>query len=69
MIDKSNKVCLSLSMMNNPIAHINIRFVPRETLQHLKLMAAIERTSVKSLVLGLIHAKIEQLEKQGHKIR
>lgn len=49
--------------------HLNVRYVPRETLHHLKMMAAIERTSVKSLVLGLIEKRMNELERQGYVIR
>ena len=49
--------------------HLNVRYVPRETLHYLKMMAAIERTSVKRLVLGLIEKRIYELERQGYLIR
>jgi hypothetical protein len=49
--------------------HLNVRYVPRETLHDLKMMAAIERTSVKALVLGLINKRITELERQGYVVR
>lgn len=49
--------------------HLNVRYIPRETLHYLKMMAAIERTSVKSLVLGLIEKRMNELERQGYVIR
>ena len=49
--------------------HLNVRYVPKDTMYHLKLMAAIERKSVKELVLELIEKKIHELEALGHRIR
>ena len=49
--------------------HLNVRYVPRETLYNLKLMAAIEGISVKALVLGLIDRKMEELEMNGRIVK
>ncbi len=46
-------------------AHLNIREIPRETLFRLKMAAAAEQKTVKDLVLGLIEAKLQDLEKNG----
>ncbi|MCE3223670.1 MAG: hypothetical protein K0S58_1850 [Nitrospira sp.] len=46
-------------------AHLNIRDIPRETLYRLKMAAAVERKTVKDLVLELIQSKLEELERKG----
>lgn len=46
-------------------AHLNIRDIPRETLFRLKMAAAVERKTVKDLVLELVNEKIQELERKG----
>jgi plasmid stability protein len=46
-------------------ANLNIRDIPRESLFRLKMAAAAEHRSLKDLVLELIEAKIQELEKKG----
>lgn len=46
-------------------AHLNIREIPRDTLFRLKMAAAAERKTVKDLVLELIEAKLQDLERKG----
>ena len=46
-------------------AHLNIRDIPRETLFRLKMAAAAEQRTVKDLVLELVEAKIQELERKG----
>ena len=64
-----DEVMDALSKPKEKPTHLNVRYVPRETLHYLKMMAAIERTSVKSLVLGLIEKRMNELERQGYVIR
>ena len=46
-------------------AHLNVRDIPRETLFRLKMAAAAEHKTVKDLILELVDAKIQELEKKG----
>lgn len=46
-------------------AHLNIRDIPRNTPFRLKMATAAEQRTVKDLVLELIEAKIQELEKRG----
>ncbi len=56
-----------MTLKSNPTkpAHLNIRDIPRDTLFRLKMAAAAEHSSVKDLVLSLVNAKIQELEKKG----
>ncbi len=44
---------------------LNLRQIPRELIYRLKQAAAVERKTVKRLLLELIQAKIQQLERKG----
>ncbi len=46
-------------------AVLNIRGVSRELLHRFKLTAVTERKSVKGLLLELMQAKIQELERKG----
>lgn len=45
--------------------NINVREVPRDLLARLKMAAAVERKTVKDLVLELIQGKVQDMEKRG----
>jgi len=44
---------------------LNIRDIPEEIFYRLKMAAAVERKSVRTLVLELIERRIQELEKKG----
>ena len=44
---------------------LNIRDIPEELFYRMKISAAVERKSVRTLVLELIERKIQELEKKG----
>ena len=44
---------------------LNLRDLPEELFYRLKMAAAVERKSVRTLVLELIEGKIKELEKKG----
>ena len=44
---------------------LNIRDIPEEIFYRLKIAAAVERKSVRTLVLELIERRIQELEKKG----
>ncbi len=44
---------------------LNIRDIPEEIFYRLKMVAAVERKSVRTLVLELIERRIQELEKKG----
>ena len=44
---------------------LNIRDIPEEIFYHLKIAAAVERKSVRTLVLELIERRIHEMEKKG----
>ena len=67
--DDVNRAIDSLRQPKLRPTHLNVRYVPEDTLYHLKLIAAIERKSVKQVVLEMIDRKIEELEAKGHLIR
>lgn len=46
-------------------AHLNIRDIPRDTLFRLKMAAAAERKTIKELVMTLIEAKLQDMERRG----
>ena len=46
-------------------AALNIRDIPRDMFFRLKMAAALEHKTVKELVLDLIAAKLQELEKKG----
>ena len=46
-------------------AALNIRGIPRETFYRLKMAAAAEQKTVRELVLELVEAKIQELERKG----
>lgn len=50
--------------VENP-ANLNLRNIPRNTFFRLKMAAAAEQRSVKDLVLDLIEAKLQEMEKKG----
>jgi hypothetical protein len=41
------------------------RDIPRDLMQRAKIVAAIEGKSIKGLILDLLHAKIQDMEKKG----
>ena len=45
--------------------NINIRDIPRDLLVKMKMAAALERQSVKELILSLVEQKVQDLEKKG----
>lgn len=45
--------------------NINIRDIPRDLLVKMKMAAALERQSVKELIVSLVEQKIQDLEKKG----
>jgi hypothetical protein len=45
--------------------NLNIREISRDLLDKLKIAAAVERTTVKGLLLGLAEEKISEMEKKG----
>jgi hypothetical protein len=45
--------------------NVNIREIPRDLLVRLKMAAAVERQTVKELIIRLIEEKIQDLEKKG----
>jgi len=44
---------------------LNIRGVPKELIFKMKMVAAIERRSVKGFVLALVEERIQDLERKG----
>ncbi len=44
---------------------LNIRDMPEELFYRMKIAAAVERKSVRTLVLELIERRIQELEKKG----
>ncbi|MCH8041472.1 MAG: hypothetical protein IH977_14190 [Nitrospinae bacterium] len=44
---------------------LNIRDIPEELFYRMKIAAAVERKSVRTLVLELIERRIQDLEKKG----
>lgn len=44
---------------------LNIRDIPEEIFYRMKIAAAVERKSVRTLVLELIERRIQELEKKG----
>ena len=44
---------------------LNIRDIPEEIFYRMKMVAAVERKSVRTLVLELIERRIQELEKKG----
>ena len=44
---------------------LNIRDIPEEIFYRLKMVAAVERKSVRTLVLELIERRIQEWEKKG----
>ena len=44
---------------------LNIRDIPEELFYRMKIAAAVERKSVRTLVLELIERRIQELEKKG----
>ena len=44
---------------------LNLRQIPRELIYRLKQAAAVERKTVKRLLIELIQAKFQQLERKG----
>ena len=44
---------------------LNIRDIPEEIFYRMKMAAAVERKSVRTLVLELIERRIQELEKKG----
>jgi predicted HicB family RNase H-like nuclease len=44
---------------------LNLRDLPEELFYRLKMAAAVERKSVRTLVIELIEGKIKELEKKG----
>jgi hypothetical protein len=45
--------------------NINIREVPRDLLARLKMAAAVERKTVKDVILELVQGKVQDMEKKG----
>jgi hypothetical protein len=45
--------------------NINVREVPRDLLARLKMVAAIERKTVKDVILELILGKVQDMERKG----
>ncbi len=45
--------------------NLNIRLIPRDLLDKLKIAAAIERKTVKDVILELAQEKIQDMEKKG----
>jgi hypothetical protein len=45
--------------------NINIREVPRDLMDKLKIAAAIERRTVKDVILELAQEKVQDMEKKG----
>ncbi len=41
------------------------RNVPREVMRHAKIVAAVEGTSVKQLLIELLRAHVQELERKG----
>lgn len=46
-------------------ANLNLRNIPRNIYFRVKMAAAAEQRSVKDLVLDLIEAKLQEMEKKG----
>jgi len=44
---------------------LNLRGIPRDTIYRLKMAAAAEHRTVKDLILELVEAKFQDLEKKG----
>jgi hypothetical protein len=55
----------SKNPIEKPAAALNIRDIPRDMFFRLKMAAAVEQKTVRDLLLELIEAKIQELEKKG----
>jgi hypothetical protein len=52
----------------NPKEHqgtLNIRGVPKDLIFKMKMIAAVERRSVKGFILALVEERIQELERKG----
>jgi hypothetical protein len=44
---------------------LNIRRIPREMFYRLKIAAAVEHKTVRDFIMGLVEARLEEMEKKG----
>jgi hypothetical protein len=45
---------------------LNIRGVPKDLIFKMKMIAAVERRSVKGFILALVEERIQELERKGY---
>jgi hypothetical protein len=66
MLDMCNKgATMAVKSLNEKPGNLNIREIPRDLLARLKIVAAIERKTVKDVILELAEGKIQEMERKG----